>query len=162
MHEAAFRAAGLEGWSYELVDVPSHDLGPAVGRLRDDGFAGANVTIPHKVAVMEHLDAVEGDAVAAGAVNTIRRHGGSLHGLNTDVGGIKAALAEVEVMPRGARVTVLGAGGSARAAAVALGGADLTFVTRNPQRAAGLRGRLVAWADLSWQILSRSADLLLN
>src|SRR5438270_2121985 len=118
MHEAAFRAAGLDGWSYELVDVPSNELGAAVGSLRGDGFAGANVTIPHKVAVMEHLDAVEGDAVAAAAVNTIRRDGDALHGSNTDVGGIKSALAEVQVMPRGARVVVLGAGGSARAAAV--------------------------------------------
>ena len=162
MHRAAFEAAGLEGWTYDLVDVAPAGLAAAVDALRGQGFAGANVTIPHKVAVMALLDGLEGEAASAGAVNTIRRDGRRLVGSNTDVVGIRAAVAEVGLEPRGARVLVIGAGGSARAAAAALRGADLTFVARHPERAAGLPGRAAAWSDPAWPDLARAADLLLN
>jgi shikimate dehydrogenase len=111
---------------------------------------------------MGHLAAVEGDAAAAGAVNTVRREGGALVGANTDVLGIHAALTEIDFDPQGARVLVLGAGGSARAAAVALRGGDLTFVARTPDKAAGLPGGVVAWSDPGWKESARLADLLLN
>ena len=162
MHGAAFKAAGLDGWTYGLLDVPPDKLAAAVETLREDDFAGANVTIPHKVRVMPLLDDLEGEAEAATAVNTIRREGRRLIGSNTDVAGIRAALAEVSIDPSGARAVVLGAGGSARAAAVALKGADLTFVARRPQLAATLPGRALAWADPFWPAEVRAADLLLN
>jgi shikimate dehydrogenase len=162
MHTAAFEALGLEGWTYDLLDVPPDALPRAVDRLRDHRFAGANVTIPHKVAVMPLLDGLEGEAQAAGAVNTIRRDGRRLVGSNTDVAGIRAALAEVGVEGPGCRAVVLGAGGSARAAAVALQGADLTFVARERARAAGLPGDALAWSDPAWQAAVETADLLLN
>ena len=162
MHRAAFAATGLTEWSYELVDVPPDKLQRAVDDLRDQRFAGANVTIPHKVAVMPLLDGLEGEAEAASAVNTIRREGRRLLGSNTDVAGIRAALAEVGLDPRGCGAVILGAGGSARAAATALEGADLTFVARQPARAAGLPGKVIAWADEAWRDAARGADLLLN
>lgn len=162
MQRAAFAAAGLEGWGYELVDVAPDGLPAAVESLRHDDHAGANVTIPHKVAVMDLLDGLEGDARAAGAVNTIRREGRRLVGSNTDVAGIAAALDEVGLEPAGRRAVVLGAGGSARAAAVALRGADVTFVARSPERAASLEGHVVSWADLGWEELAAGADVLLN
>ena len=162
MHRAAFVATGLRDWSYDLLDVPPAELAGAVDGLRDERFAGANVTIPHKVAVMPLLDGLEGDAEAAGAVNTIRREGRRLLGSNTDVAGIRAALAQVGLDPRGCRAVILGAGGSARAAAIALKGADLTFVARQPSRAEGLPGRALAWADGAWRTATVSADLLLN
>jgi len=162
LHRAAFEAAGLKGWTYELVDVAPAGLAAAVDALRGEGFAGANVTIPHKVAVMALLDDLEGEAATAGAVNTVRRDGRRLVGSNTDVAGIRAALAEVGLEPKGALVLVLGAGGSARAAAAALQGADLTFVARHPERAAALPGRAAAWSDPGWPDLARAADLLLN
>jgi shikimate dehydrogenase len=162
MHRAAFRAAGLDGWSYELMDVPPDSLDAAVESLRGDVYAGANVTIPHKLAVMERLDALEGDALAAGAVNTVRRDGRRLVGSNTDVAGIAAALAEVGLEPHGARVLVLGSGGSARAAALALTGADLTFAARTPERGRGLPGRVLDWSDPAWRTLAARADLVLN
>jgi shikimate dehydrogenase len=161
MQNAAFQAAGLD-WSYELLDVPAAELAGAIATVRSKDSAGANVTIPHKQAVMEHLDRIEPEALRAHAVNTISRDGEHLVGANTDVAGIEAALREVKLEPRGASVVVLGAGGSARAAAVALEGAHITFVARNPSAAGELPGRAVAWDSADWPALARSADLLLN
>jgi shikimate dehydrogenase len=161
MQTAAFRAVGLD-WSYEILDVMPERLPEAMGSLRGPDQIGANVTIPHKITVMPLLDALEGEAEEAGAVNTIRREGDRLIGSNTDVVGVRVALGAVGLEPPGARVVVLGVGGSARAAAVALGGADLTFVARRPEAGAGLPGRVIAWSDPAWQVLVRHADLLLN
>jgi shikimate dehydrogenase len=160
MQNAAFAALGLD-WVYELLDVSSEHLPEAVGKLREADVAGANVTIPHKLAVMDHLDVIDPEAVRARAVNTIAREGNRLVGSNTDVAGIRAAIAEVGIEPHGADVVILGVGGSARAAAVALDGAHLTFVARRPDEA-DVPGRVVAWSDVSWPRKARSADLLIN
>lgn len=161
MHSAAFSSAGLD-WTYRLCDVPAERLQAAVEALRGPAYAGANVTIPHKVAVIPLLDGLEAPAKATGAVNTIRRDGDRLLGSNTDVAGIEAALAEVGLEPAGARAVVLGAGGSARAAGAALRGARLNFVARRPGAAEGLPGQVLAWDDPGWWLLARNADLLLN
>jgi shikimate dehydrogenase len=161
MQNAALRACGLD-WSYELLDVAPPDLANAIDRLRGADAAGANVTIPHKLAVMQHLDRLDADALKAHAVNTISRDSGHLVGSNTDVPAIRAAIDEVGVNPRGAMVVVLGAGGSARAAAVALEGAHLTFVSRHPENAGEVPGKLVSWSDPGWARDTRAADLLLN
>jgi shikimate dehydrogenase len=161
MQKAAFAAAGLD-WTYELLDVPGDRLPEVVRELREPDYAGANVTIPHKVAVMRLLDGLEGDAEAAGAVNTIRKVGDDLIGSNTDVAGMRAELASVGVEPLGAEVLVLGVGGSARAAAVALRGARLTFVARRPEAGAGLPGQVLSWDDRGWQERARHANLVIN
>jgi len=160
MQNAGFRAAGLD-WTYELLDVPPEELGAAVRSLRGPEAAGANVTIPHKLAVMPLLDELEGDATRAGAVNTIRRDGDRLIGSNTDVTGVRVALGAAGVEPAGARAVVLGVGGSARAAAIALEGADVTFVARRPEAAGDLPGRVLAWAE-PWEPLVRHADVVIN
>jgi shikimate dehydrogenase len=160
MHNAAFASLGLD-WTYELMDVPETDLHDAVERLRGPDVAGANVTIPHKQAVMERLDALDADAMRAHAVNTVVRDGKRLLGSNTDVAGIRAAFAEVGLEPSGANAVILGSGGSARAAAIALEGAHLTFVSRHPQDD-DLPGKVVGWSDRALPGLVRSADLLLN
>lgn len=160
MHNAGFRAVGLD-WTYELLDVPPEGLASAVASLRGPALVGANVTIPHKVVVMALLDELEGDAVHAGAVNTIRREGERLVGSNTDVTGVRVALGAAGVEPAGARAVVLGVGGSARAAAVVLRDADVTFVARRPAEGAGLPGRVLAW-DEPWEPLVRHADVVLN
>jgi shikimate dehydrogenase len=159
MHNAAFAAAGLD-WTYELMDISSENLRASVERLRSPEVAGANVTIPHKQAVMELLDGLDAEAIRAHAVNTIVRDGDRLIGSNTDVAGIRAAISEVGVLPPGADVVILGGGGSARAAAVALEGAHLTFVTRHPED--DLPGRVIGWSDSALPGYVRSADLLLN
>jgi shikimate dehydrogenase len=160
MHNAAFAATGLD-WTYELLDVAPADLQASVERLREAEVAGANVTIPHKQAVMERLDGLDADAMRARAVNTVVREDGRLLGSNTDVAGIRAAIAEVGVEPRGANVVILGGGGSARAAAVALEGAHVTFASRHPDDA-DLPGRVIAWDDPALPGLTRAAELLLN
>lgn len=161
MHNAAFAAAGLD-WSYELLDVPAAGLDAGLVKVRAKDCAGANVTIPHKQAVMDHLDRLEPAALRARAVNTISHDGDLLVGDNTDVAGIATALREVGVEPRGATAVILGGGGSARAAAVALEGAHLTFVVRDPERAGQLPGHVVAWLSHGWEPAVRGADLLLN
>ena len=160
MQNAAFQAVGL-AWAYELLDVALSELPAAIARLREPDVAGANVTIPHKFAVMERLDRLEADALRARAVNTIVNENGKLVGSNTDVAGIRASLDDLGLHPRGLAVVILGAGGSARAAAVALDGAHVTFVSRHPDDT-DLPGKVVAWDDPSVPVLVRSADLLLN
>ncbi len=160
MQNAAFGALGLD-WTYELLDISPGDLPSAMRRLRSPEVGGANVTIPHKRAVMDHLDTIDPEALRAGAVNTIAREGVRLVGSNTDIAGIRSAIAEVGLEPRGADVVILGAGGSARAAAVALEGAHLTFVARRPDEV-DVPGRVMAWSDPSWLRSARSAALLLN
>jgi shikimate dehydrogenase len=160
MQNAAFAALGMD-WTYELLDIPPDELPDAMRKLRSDDVGGANVTIPYKRAVMEHLDTVDPEAVRAGAVNTIAKDGARLVGSNTDIAGIRSAMAEVGLEAGGATVVILGAGGSARAAAIALEGAHLTFVARRPDEV-DVPGRVVGWSDPAWSRSARSADLLLN
>jgi len=114
MQNAAFAAAGLD-WAYEARDV--EDVVAAVRALRDEGFAGANVTIPHKQAVVRACDEAEGDAV-----NTLVFRDGRVLGFNTD----KEILAGI----RARRACVIGAGGAARALAPALP-RDTRFFSRS-------------------------------
>src|SRR5579872_2384023 len=159
MQNAAFAAAGLEDWVYELLDVPADALPAAVTGLRGEDVAGANVTVPHKLAVAELVDQLDGTAQATGAVNTIVNRQGRLHGANTDVAGIRAALVEldVEVSPA-LRVLVLGGGGSARAAVAAVAGARVALAVRRPD--ARLPAAAVAWDERAE--LARDSDLVIN
>lgn len=159
MQNAAFAAAGLEGWSYELLDVAAAGIGAAVEGLRDADVAGANVTIPHKRAAAELVDERDPTAANTGAVNTIVNRAGRLQGLNTDVAGIRAALAELEVLVTPAlRVLVLGGGGSARAALAALAGARTVLAMRRPETE--LPATAVAWEERAE--LARDSDLVVN
>jgi len=108
MQNAAFAAAGLD-WKYVLVEVAPDDLPEAVGRLVAEGFAGANVTIPHKRAVVELCDEAEGDSV-----NTLVIRNGRVLGHNTD----KEIVAGIEAQC----VCLIGAGGAAQALLPALAG----------------------------------------
>jgi shikimate dehydrogenase len=161
MQRAAFAATGLHGWDYQIYDVPPERLAEAVGELRGGDYAGANVTIPHKVRVMDFLDHVDAEAREVGAVNCIARRESQLIGLNTDVVGVRAALAGVGVDPAGASAVVLGVGGSARAVAAALRGARVTYVARRPETAGPLTP-VLAWADPAWHALAAAADLVVN
>lgn len=138
MQEAAFRAAGLD-WRYLTVEVSPADLANAVRGARAFGMRGFNLTIPHKVAVMEHLDAIAPEAAVTGAVNTVRRDAaGRLIGENTDGKGfLRGVRQDAGVDPKGLRAVVLGAGGAARAIATELalaGVEDLLVVNRSVDR----------------------------
>lgn len=128
MHNAAFQEAGM-ACLYAALAVPPHLVGQAITGLNALGFVGANVTIPHKEAVMAHLDEIGPSARLVGAVNTIVAHAdGRLVGHNTDGPGFVALLAEHGITAEGRRAVILGAGGAARAVAVHLALAGCTQV----------------------------------
>jgi shikimate dehydrogenase len=137
MQEAAFQALGLN-WRYLTVEVPPVKLRDAILGVRAFGMQGVNLTIPHKVAVMEHLDEIAPDAAIIGAVNTVRREGERLIGKNTDGKGFLLGVrTDAGVDPRNKRVVVLGAGGAARAivAELALAGvSDVLVLNRSVSR----------------------------
>ncbi|SFQ80476.1 shikimate dehydrogenase [Donghicola eburneus] len=139
MIEAAYQHHGLD-WRYINVEVAPDDLADAVRGARAMGWRGFNCSIPHKVAVIEHLDGLGKSAEIIGAVNTIVRDGDRLIGENTDGRGFVAALREV-VDPAGKSVVLFGAGGAARAVAVEIalaGAARIAVVNRSAGRGQAL------------------------
>lgn len=139
MQNAAFAARGLD-WAYVALPVEPARLEAAVAGLVALGFAGANVTIPHKTAVVAFCDELDEVAERAGSVNTLVIQDGRVLGSSTD----GAAVVD-QVEAAGARALVLGAGGAAQAVATALveGGCEsLRVGARNPERARGLVARL--------------------
>ena len=126
MIEAAFADLDLD-WRYITLEVGPNDLAAAIAGIRALGFAGFNCTIPHKVAVIEHLDSLGESAQTMQAVNCVVREGDRLVGENTDGKGFVRALA-ARRDPTGAEVTIIGAGGAARAIAVELGLAGVSTI----------------------------------
>jgi shikimate dehydrogenase len=145
MVEAAYRHHGME-WRYLNVDVEGEDLGDAVRGARAMGWAGFNLSIPHKVAVIEHLDGLGESAEIIGAVNCVVRRGDELIGENTDGRGFVEAFRAVG-SPAGKRLMLLGAGGAARAIGVemALAGAShVTVVNRGVERGEAVAGLIAS------------------
>jgi len=144
MHNAAFEALGIDA-RYLAFDVAPADLAAAIAGARALGIRQLAVSIPHKQAVMEHLDAVEETARLIGAVNTITRDGERLVGANTDWSGAVRAL-ERERKLAGAHAVVLGAGGTARAVVFGLRerGARVSVLNRSVDRARALAAELGA------------------
>ena len=122
MHNAAFAALGLD-WVYVPFDIDPVNIAAAVESVRALGLVGVNVTVPLKELVAPHLDSLSETARQIGAVNTLVHTDGHLHGDSTDGAGLLRALRAHGQNPVGRRVLLLGAGGSARAAAFALAGA---------------------------------------
>jgi shikimate dehydrogenase len=144
MHNAAFDALGLD-WQYDLLPVPPSKLAVEVRRLiKDAGYRGFNVTVPHKQAAfrLPRLCTVSPAASAIGAVNTfvVKPDGNMLSGENTDWQGFTIDLEEHGVPIQGSRCLILGTGGSAQAVVYALGqggAASITPVSRSPRRESG-------------------------
>ena len=135
MIEAAFAHHGLP-WRYINMEVAPHDLAAAVQGARAMGFRGFNCSLPHKVAVIPHLDGLGESASVMGAVNCVVRRDDRLIGENTDGKGFLKSLRTV-ADPAGRSVVLFGAGGAARAIAVELGLAGarrITVVNRSPGR----------------------------
>ncbi len=177
MHNAAFRAADVDGY-YALLPVRPERVGEAVVGLRALGFRGANVTVPHKKAVIPFLDELSPEARAIGAVNTIIvQEDGALSGHNTDAAGfmedLQALGAPLDDLRQSAAL-VLGAGGSARAVTYALAsrGVPVRLLARRPEQAQTLAGSLIphlpaaglvtahAWPEL--HNLAADARLIVN
>ena len=171
MIEAAFAAMGLD-WRYLTVEVRPEGLADAVRGARAMNWQGFNCTIPHKVAVVAHLDRLSPAAEAIGAVNCVVHRDGELVGDNTDGKGFLQSVEAARAVP-GLRVVLLGAGGAARAIAVELalaGAAKITVVNRSTERGRALathvRERTGVPADfVLWEgdyHVPEGADLVVN
>ncbi|HVF08640.1 MAG TPA: hypothetical protein VNC60_08695 [Actinomycetota bacterium] len=138
IHNAAFAALGLD-WTYVPLPVAPGAMRAAADGLVALGFRGANVTMPHKTAAAELADELSDEATRLRAVNTFVVHGDRLAGHNTDVPGFERFLRrDAGFEPQGRSALVYGAGGAARAVALALalaGLATLTVAVRDPSRA---------------------------
>jgi shikimate dehydrogenase len=171
MVEAAYRDHGIDA-RYLNCEVAPDALGDAVRGARAMGWAGFNCSIPHKVAVIEHLDGLGDSAAVIGAVNCAVRRDGRYVGENTDGAGFLEALRQV-ADPAGRTLVVLGAGGAARAIAVEAalaGAAAITIVNRDRNRGAELvallrgatdtRAELTVW-DRPYRVPAET-DILVN
>lgn len=175
MHNVAFAQKRMN-WRYVPLPVHPDRLADGVRGLSAMGFVGANVTVPHKQAVMPYLDQWSPAAEAIGAVNTILvEEDGTLSGDNTDAAGFVADLRAAEVDPAGLDVLILGAGGSARAVVYGLGQAGVASITVANRTQANAR-RLIEglsehFSHLSLSVVglpdglaqvAESADLIVN
>lgn len=172
MQEAAFVARGLN-WRYLMIEVRPEQLADAVKGLRAFNMRGINLTIPHKIAIIQYLDDLSPEAELMGAVNTVVREGDRLIGNNTDGKGFLWSLEGAGIAPEGKRVVFLGAGGAARAMSVELalaGAAHITIVNRTPERGRELvsllnertpvQAEFVAWSGA--YAIPEGADILVN
>ena len=150
IHNAAFAALGMD-WAYIPLPVAPGDLEAALAGLPAMGFAGANVTMPHKTDAARLVRDLSEDAERLRAVNTLVVGPGGLAGHNTDAPGFDRFLRrDAGFEPEGTSALILGAGGAARACALALarGGAGaLTVAARDPGRAGTLRSMLDGFAS---------------
>jgi len=149
IHNAAFRERGLD-LVYLAFDVLSDDLEAAVQGLKAVGFRGANVTVPHKEALLPLLDEVAPLAATVGAVNTLVYQDAILRGHNTDVEGFLQALEAGWRRPEGETCLVLGAGGAARAVVAGLlaaGAGRVLLYNRTAQRAEDLCSAAAGWGE---------------
>lgn len=150
IHRAAFEATGIEA-AYDAIQVPLGGFGTVVAEIERGDLTGVNVTMPLKREAFTACDDVSQEASASGAVNTVTADDERIHGDNTDVDGVRHSLERLGVDQ--APVLILGGGGAARAACVALSGRDLLVTTRRPEVAAetldrtSVRGRTVAWGS---------------
>ncbi|GIP48304.1 MULTISPECIES: shikimate dehydrogenase [Paenibacillus] len=148
MHTAALKACGLAG-AYLPFHVKGNRLEEAIRGVRALGFRGINVTVPHKVEVMDYLDRIDEGARLIGAVNTIVNDDGVLTGYNTDgIGYIRSLKEEAAPELRGKRVLVLGSGGAARGIVYALLQEEPGLVTVANRTAVKAREMANEWAHL--------------
>lgn len=174
--QAAFDALGI-GALYEAWPTPPEGLETRITGLRAPTVLGANVTIPHKQAVIPFMDELDPLVERVGAVNTIVNRDSRLLAFNTDVSGFVRGLRETAGFdPGGARAIVAGAGGSARAVVIGLidaGAASVTVINRTYSRATELveslqsgdgSTELAALPDFypSWQGAASGCNLLIN
>ncbi|HVQ58726.1 MAG TPA: shikimate dehydrogenase [Solirubrobacterales bacterium] len=139
MQNAALQALGLaDEWRYEAIEVAPEEFEARVRAMPGEGFVGANVTVPHKLAALAIADVASEMASEIGAANTLIFRPQGIEAHNSDAGGLIASL---PVHPAGQRALVLGAGGAARAAVWALAkvGASVEIWNRTPARAETIR-----------------------
>ncbi len=147
MHNAALAEMGLAGeWTYEAIEVSPDGFEALVHALPGDGFAGVNVTVPHKLRALDVADSASEAARGIGAANTLTFTEDGIHAENTDAKAIVTALPS---RPSGKKALVLGAGGSARAAVWGLreAGARVNVWNRTSEKAEALAAELEVGLD---------------
>jgi shikimate dehydrogenase len=173
LHSYWLAAHAIDG-AYVPLPVAKQDFARVIDGLRRAGFVGVNVTVPHKEAAFAIAHELDASALAAGAVNLLLfREDGRIEGRNTDAGGLAASLQEVlgKNALAGKSAVLLGAGGAARAAVLALAEArDIRIVTRDVRRGETLARELSAKVKIplktfawdKWSEAAKDAALLLN
>ncbi|MGH7083425.1 MAG: shikimate dehydrogenase [Acetobacteraceae bacterium] len=152
LHNFWLERHGIDG-AYIPLPVPPESLPAALRGLTASGFAGCNVTLPHKEAAALFCDSLAHEARRIGAVNTLVFRRGKIHGSSTDGEGFLANLRAHGVDPAAGPVLVLGAGGAARAVAAALleAGAQVSITNRTPERAEALCRLFPTLTPLAWK-----------
>lgn len=172
LHGYWLKQLGMDG---EMLRVPARpeEFADVIARLRTEGFAGVNVTVPHKEAAFALADRVDAAAKMAGAANLLVFHAGAIEGRNTDSYGLAESLREKIGALTGADAVLLGAGGAARGAVLALenlGAGAIHILNRDMERAKTLaaqlsphvNARLVPGALADWKNAAANAALLVN
>ncbi len=160
MMNTAFRRETVNAVYLALQTAKIEDL---VALMAQIPIQGVSITMPHKQAILKYLERMDPLSEKIGAVNTVTRFEGKLYGVNTDVAGIVVPL-EKRLTLRGAKILVLGAGGSARAAVFALRdkGADVFLLNRTPETAAKLAKQSGAKVIKREAVAKTSFDVILN
>ncbi|MBB3108937.1 shikimate dehydrogenase [Paenibacillus phyllosphaerae] len=171
MMNRAFKETGING-IYTAFHIQSEQLGAFAAGIRAMGIRGVNVTIPHKLDIMAHLDEIDESARVIGAVNTIVNEDGKLIGYNTDgLGYVRSLKEEAEPHLAGRRILIVGAGGATRGILYALakeGVGHVTIANRTVERAQELAAVFQGQADvraIGTDELARAcgeADIIIN
>lgn len=155
IHERFYETSGING-TYELCETPEDGLKDLLNRLKQEGYRGANVTIPYKTIVIQYLDGISDKAKAIGAVNTIHFSEGKAYGYNTDYFGLKTLIQSNNIEIEAKKVIVLGTGGAAKCAKKLvqdMGAEEVVSVSRTQNQGAITYKRLEE---------SSSIDVLIN
>lgn len=172
IHNAAFNTLGLN-CSYIALRVQEGQLKNSIDSLRAINIGGFNVTMPHKVKVLNYVDRYDKTVQLVGAANTVNNEEGKFCAYNTDVAGFIRPLHERKISFNGVEVLILGAGGAARAVVVALSGergiANINIFNRNTDpstnlaklvKKLGLKASIVSNDDI--QKIASKSDLIIN
>jgi 3-dehydroquinate dehydratase/shikimate dehydrogenase len=161
LHNRAFKKTGL---NFAYLKLPAPDLWDFFGNATAIGIHGISITMPYKITAMKFAATVSAGAREVGAINTIVNVDGEWVGHNTDIDGVRAALASANFSAAGKRIVILGTGGAARAAVAALSGAKkIVILSRSPRANEGVP----AWPghlefDLLQNLGKHECDLLIN
>lgn len=162
LHGFWLKEHGIDG-AYVKLPVRREDFASVVRSLRRSGFKGASITVPHKEAAFAIAHTLDAAAREAGAVNQLVFHeDGTVEGLNTDATGLAVSLREAGIDVAGKPAVLLGAGGAARAALLALrslGVGEIRLLNRTPGRALGPH---TASALEGWKAAARDAALVVH
>jgi shikimate dehydrogenase len=175
MHNRAFETLGLN-FFYLPIEVTADDLSTVAAGIAKMNFAGYNITIPHKIRIMECLDAIDPLAQAIGAVNTVTLQAGRATGYNTDGEGyVRSLETEAGIAVQGKRLLIVGCGGATRAIAMTLasrGARKILIANRTEQKAHDLVGEVNAKVRPCSEVVTmqraalaaalKQADVLIN